>query len=147
MWRDHCSYFLIQKSFYANSRLYSTVAQWQFAILSICLYVYFLTFESNFDFLVLFKNVFSILANNLSILANNKKTSSYEQRCGFSTQFSFLYFFHFMDVICFDWIVPLNSHWFHLILNWILQFLKCGYRRVDGWMDKQMDRIMDRQTE
>ena len=87
---------------------------------------------------------------HLEVYADRKgkteKTSLYKQRCGFSMQFSFQHFFHRMDVICFDWIGPSISHWFHLILQWILQFLQSGFRRVDGWMDKQVDRIMDRQT-
>ena len=56
------------------------------------------------------------------------KTSLYKQQCGFSMQFSFQYFFHFMVVICFYWIVPLTFNWFHLILLWIVQF---GYEHMD----------------
>ena len=74
------------------------------------------------------------------------KTSSYEQRCGFSMQYSFQYVFHFIDDIFFHWIVPLIFNWFHLILQQILQFLQCGYSHMDGQMDRQMDRIIDRQT-
>ena len=70
------------------------------------------------------------MTNPLDELHSRDKTSLYEQQCGFSMQFSFQYFFHLMDDL-----FPL-----------ILQFLLCGYRHVEGRMDRQMDRIMDRQT-
>ena len=54
--------------------------------------------------------------------------------------------FFILWMICFYRTVPLTWNWFYLILQKILQFLQCGYSRVDGRMYKQMDRIMDRQT-
>ena len=71
------------------------------------------------------------------------ETSSYEQQCGFSTQFSFQYFSYFTDDM-----FPLNcSIDFQLIsLDFAIDF--CYFYNVvtDIWIDRSMDRIMDRQT-
>ena len=61
-------------------------------------------------------------------------------------QFSFQYLFHFMDDL-FPWNCTVD---FKLILlDFVIDFaiFTMWLRGVDGPMDKQMDRMMDRQTE
>ena len=69
-------------------------------------------------------------------------TSLYEQRCGFSMQFSFQYFFHFMDdtyhLLDFAIDCAIFTMWLQL----------CGWTngQTDGQNDGQTDKIMGVQT-
>ena len=67
------------------------------------------------------------------LLSQLEKTSSYEQRCGFSMQFSFQYFFHFMDGL-FPWNCTID---FKLILlDFAIDFaIFTMWLQTYEWMD------------